>query len=321
MKKTALVFPGQGSQIVGMGKELSQKYAEAKKVFQEVDDALGKKLSEIMFEGTEQELNWTVNAQPAIMALSMAFMQVIRARTDFNFSKYNVSFAAGHSLGEYSALCACGALSITDTAILLSKRAQIMDAAFPEGKGGMISLLGVDMNTATEIAQEASDKECFCEVSNDNSEGQIVLSGHLDALEKAKLIAKNKKVKRIIPLSVSGPFHSSLMKPALQQMKQCLDNVTLSEPEIPIVDNVIAEPVTDISKIKDLLLLQIASRVRWRESVLYMRNRGVERMLEIGGNGVLSKLKKRIAPDIVSCHIGNIEQLNDFLENGIETDV
>jgi len=314
LNNKVLVFAGQGSQCIGMGSDLYAAYSEARDVFAEVDDALGRKLSDIIFNGNQAELDWTVNAQPAVMAVSVAFFRVLRERYGFDFAKDNVVFTAGHSLGEYTALCVSEALSLADTARLLQKRAEAMDKAMPAGQGGMISLLGVSAEVALEIAKEVSTPENFCEVSNDNCDGQVVLSGHTAALQRATELAKTKKVKMVIPLAVSAPFHCSLMKPAESEMKDALDAVNFKPCKVPVVDNVVAKAVSEPDVIKDLLLRQITSKVRWRESVLYMRQNGADFMLEIGGNGVLSKLKKRIVSDMPSFHIGNVQQLEEFVK-------
>jgi [acyl-carrier-protein] S-malonyltransferase len=314
ISKKVLVFAGQGSQTAGMGADLYNTYSEAREVFAEVDEVLGRKLSDIIFNGSQAELDWTVNAQPAMMTVSIAFFRVMQKKYYFDFAKDNVIFAAGHSLGEYTALCAAGALTLADTASLLQKRAEAMNKAVPVGQGGMVSLLGSDIQTASEIAIEASDAESFCEVSNDNSEGQVVLSGHLSALNKATMLAAQKGVKKAVPLAVSAPFHCSLMTPAMEDMQAALDKAKFMQPVIPVVDNVTAAAVGKPEQIKKLLLQQITSKVRWRESVLYMYDNGAEFMLEVGGNGVLSKLKKRIVPDMKSFHIGNVEQLNEFMQ-------
>lgn len=314
ISKKVLVFAGQGSQTAGMGADLYNTYSEAREVFAEVDEVLGRKLSDIIFNGSQAELDWTVNAQPAMMTVSIAFFRVMQKNYAFDLAKDNVIFASGHSLGEYTALCAAGALTLADTALLLQKRAEAMNKAVPVGQGGMVSLLGSDIQTASEIAEEASDAESFCEVSNDNSEGQVVLSGHLSALNKAMVLAAQKGVKKVVPLAVSAPFHCSLMTPAMEDMRAALDKAKFMQPVIPVVDNVTAAAVGKPEQIKELLLQQITSKVRWRESVLYMYDNGVEFMLEVGGNGVLSKLKKRIVPDMQSFHIGNVEQLNEFMQ-------
>ncbi len=314
MSGKALVFAGQGSQTVGMGADLCASYAEAKDVFAEVDDALGRKLSDVIFNGPQQELDWTVNAQVAVMTVSMAFFKVMQKECGFDLKEDNILFAAGHSLGEYTALCAAGAINLADTARLLQKRAEAMDKAVPRGVGGMVSLLGADTQTAALIAEKASETGDFCEVSNDNSDGQIVLSGYLPALQRATDIAAEYGVKKVVPLAVSAPFHCSLMQPAVYEMQKALDEVRFMPCQIPIVDNVTAKAVSESGEIKKLLLKQITTKVRWRESVLYMYENGASSMLEVGGNGVLSKLKKRIVPEMEAVHIGNVAQLNDFMQ-------
>lgn len=314
MKNIAIVFSGQGSSFIGMGKDIYDAFSEAKDVFLEVDDALSEHLSHIIFNGEEEELNFTINNQPAIMATGIAFLRVLQKQAGFDFTTHNILFAAGHSVGEYTALCAIDSLPLASTARLLRQRALLMSEAMPNGEGGMISLLGVTEETAEKIANKASCSNCFCEISNDNSVGQIVLSGHKEALDKATIIAKEEGVKLVIPLAVSGPFHSSLMKPAALKLKEILDIQPFSAPSIPLISNNLAMPICSIDEIKENLFLQLTSKVRWRESVLYMNNNGVENIVELGGNGVLTKLKKRIAPQLEGYTVSNLAKLEEFMK-------
>lgn len=319
MENTAVIFSGQGSGFVGMGKDINDAFPEAKAVFAEVDDVLGEKLSDIMWGGSEEELSFTVNAQPALMATGIAFLRVLQSRCGLDFAKHNILFTAGHSLGEYTALCAANALTLSDTVKLLKARALAMSNAVKSGTGGMISLLGVTAEQAQEIAEKASssfgDSDCICEVSNDNSVGQVVLSGHLKALDKAAEIAKESGVKLVIPLAVSGPFHSSLMQPAASELQKALDKADFKSPIVPVIANVSAAPVQAPADIKKCLYKQITSKVRWRESVLFMQEHGVGNLLELGGNGVLCKLKKRTAPSLNSAHIGDLAGLDAFMKD------
>ena len=278
---TAFIFPGQGSQKVGMGADLAEASAAAREVFQEVDDALNQKLSVMMREGTDAELTLTSNAQPAIMANAIATLRVLEK--DFGVKlKSAASCVAGHSLGEYTALCAVNAFSLTDTAKLLRLRGIAMQDAVPIGVGGMAALLGSDIETAQKLAEEAAGGQ-VCEIANDNDPSQVVLSGHAQAIDRVLELAKEHGVKRAIKIAVSAPFHCSLMQPAAQRMKIALDNTSPSAMDLPLYANVTAAKVSDSAEEKALLVEQITGRVRWRESVLAMRADGVEQFVELGG--------------------------------------
>ena len=278
---TAFIFPGQGSQKVGMGADLAEASAAAREVFQEVDDALNQKLSVMMREGTDAELTLTSNAQPAIMANAIATLRVLEK--DFGVKlKSAASCVAGHSLGEYTALCAVNAFSLTDTAKLLRLRGIAMQDAVPIGVGGMAALLGSDIETAQKLAEEAAGGQ-GCEIANDNDPSQVVLSGHAQAIDRVLDLAKEHGVKRAIKIAVSAPFHCSLMQPAAQRMKIALDNTSPSAMDLPLYANVTAAKVSDSAEEKALLVEQITGRVRWRESVLAMRADGVEKFVELGG--------------------------------------
>ena len=278
---TAFIFPGQGSQKVGMGADLAEASAAAREVFEEVDSALNHKLSVMMREGTDAELTLTSNAQPAIMANAIATLRVLEK--DFGVKlKDAASCVAGHSLGEYTALCAVNAFSLTDTAKLLRLRGIAMQDAVPIGVGGMAALLGSDIETAQKLAEEAAGGQ-VCEIANDNDPSQVVLSGHAQAIDRVLELAKQHGVKRAIKIAVSAPFHCSLMQPAAQRMKIALDNTSPSAMDLPLYANVTAAKVNDSAEEKVLLVEQITGRVRWRESVLAMRADGVERFVELGG--------------------------------------
>ena len=289
-KQTAFVFPGQGSQKVGMGKDFYDNFAEAKAVFQEVDEAVGKPLSKLIFEGPQEELNLTENTQAAIMATSIAIFRSLKK----DISEV-CSYVAGHSLGEYSALCAAGSLSLSDTAKLLKIRGQAMQQAVPVGVGSMAAILGLDFTAVDAIAQEAG-----CEAANDNDKGQVVISGTKETVAKAMELAKAKGAKRAIELPVSAPFHSRLMKPAAEKMQEALSAVPITAPKVPLVANVTASKVTDPAEIKKLLVQQVTGRVRWRESVIYLKSQGIENLVEIGFGKVLSGMTKRIEESLNS---------------------
>ncbi|MCE2932753.1 MAG: ACP S-malonyltransferase, partial [Hyphomicrobiales bacterium] len=266
MSRTAFLFPGQGSQAVGMGKSLAENFAPARAVFDEVDAALGQKLSTLMFEGPEDQLTLTANAQPALMAVSLAVIRTLEAEKGLDLGKA-ADFVAGHSLGEYSALAAAGSLTISETAKLLRIRGDAMQAAVPVGRGAMCALIGAEWELAAEIAREAAQNE-VCDVANDNGGGQVVLSGHKGAIDRAIEIAKAKGVKRALPLPVSAPFHSSLMQPAADRMREALAGAAIQAPKVPVVANVLAAPVTDPEAIRRHLVEQVTGSVRWRESML-----------------------------------------------------
>lgn len=291
----AFTFPGQGSQAVGMGKDLADNFAEARAVFQEVDDALGQKLSDIMWNGPEETLTLTANAQPALMAVSMAVIRVLEAKgLDL---KSKVSFVAGHSLGEYSALAAAGTFSIADTARLLRIRGNAMQAAVPVGAGAMAAIIGLEHGDVQSIC-EAAAAEGPCQIANDNGGGQLVISGGKAAVEKAAALATEKGAKRAIMLPVSAPFHSALMGPAADAMREALSTVEKRDPSVPLVANVLAAPVTSATEIADLLVQQVTGQVRWRETVEWFGANGVTTLYEIGAGKVLTGLARRIDKNI-----------------------
>ncbi len=308
----ALVFPGQGSQAVGMGKELAGAFACTREVFEEIDDALGQNLSKLMFEGPDDELILTENAQPAIMAVSMAVMQVLSTEGGFELGTW-AAFVAGHSLGEYSALSAAGCLSLADTARLLKVRGRAMQEAVPVGEGAMAALMGLELDAVVAIAEEASS-EGACAVANDNAPGQVVVSGAVAAVERAIDIAKEKGVKRSVPLPVSAPFHCSLMAPAADAMSAALEDVTMTPVTVPVIANITAAPVTAPPEIRRLLVEQVTGMVRWRECVLTMRAEGVDTLVEIGAGKVLAGLARRIDKDLETVSVGTPEAVEEFLK-------
>jgi len=295
----AFLFPGQGSQKVGMGRELADAFGPAREVFQEVDDALSQKLSKLMWEGPEADLTLTENAQPAIMAASIAVVRVLEKEMGLDVAKH-AYLVAGHSLGEYSALCAAGAFSLADTARLLKIRGQAMQSAVPVGEGGMTVLIGAEIEQAEDVAKEAAATGGVCVVANDNAPGQVVLSGTLDALGRAAEIAKAKGIKRAMPLSVSAPFHSPLMEAAADRMAEELSRVTIRPLVVPVLANVTAREANDPDHVRQLLVEQITGRVRWRESMLALRGLGVDTAVEFGGNKVLTGMIKRIDKELAN---------------------
>ena len=307
---TALVFPGQGSQTVGMGKDLAEQFPAAKRVFEEVDAALGEKLSALIFEGPQETLTLTENAQPAIFATSLAALRVLETETGFNVAQ-RASFVAGHSLGEYSALAAAGTLSITDAARLLRIRGKAMQQAVPAGRGAMAALLGVDYDVASEIAAEAAQQD-VCAVANDNAPGQVVVSGTRAAVERAIEIAKARGAKRALMLDVSAPFHCPLMAMAAGVMQDALSAATFHAPCVPVIANVTANAQSDAETLRRLLVEQVTAMVRWRESVQFMQSQGVTHVIEIGAGKVLAGLIKRIAPEIQSINMGVPADLSAF---------
>ncbi|MGD0642540.1 MAG: ACP S-malonyltransferase [Roseiarcus sp.] len=304
---TALVFPGQGSQAVGMGKALADAFPAAAEVFARVDAALGEKLSKLIFEGPEAELTLTANAQPALMATSLAALSALESEAGLDVAR-DVAFVAGHSLGEYSALCAAGALTLEDAARLLRIRGQAMQRAVPVGEGAMAAILGLDFPEVSKIAgQAASDlylTGAICEAANDNGGGQVVISGTKAAVERAMELAKLKGAKRALPLPVSAPFHCSLMQPAAEAMAEALKTVSISAPKVPLVANVSGSATTDPAVIRDNLVAQVTGTVRWRESVLYMSAHGATRFIEVGAGKVLAGLIKRIAAGAAAASVG-----------------
>jgi [acyl-carrier-protein] S-malonyltransferase len=310
MTKTAFVFPGQGSQAVGMGKALAEAFAPAQAVFDEVDAALGQKLSALMFDGPMDELTLTANAQPALMAVSMAAMRVLEAEAGVSL-KTHAACVAGHSLGEYSALAAAGALSIADAARLLRIRGNAMQAAVPVGVGAMAAVLGMEFDAVKEVAEAAAQGD-ICGAANDNGGGQVVVSGHKAAVERAISIAQERGARRAMLLPVSAPFHCALMQPAADAMAQALANVTVNAPAVPVVANVTAGYVSDPATIRDLLVRQVTGTVRWRESVAFMAGEGVSRFVEVGSGKVLAGLIRRIADGAATLSVGSPADVDAF---------
>ena len=305
----AFIFPGQGSQKIGMGAELAEASSTARAVFEEVDDALSQKLFAIMCEGPEDALTLTENAQPAIMANAIATLRVLEEDFGLKLADH-AACVAGHSLGEYSALCAAGAFSLADTAKLLKLRGRAMQAAVPVGEGAMAALLGADIDKATALAAAAADAE-VCEIANDNDPGQVVLSGHAGAIERAIGLAKEHGIKRGIKLPVSAPFHCSLMQPAADAMAAALAQTPPAQLAVPLFANVTAAKTQESAEEQDLLVKQVTGRVRWRESVLAMRADGVERFVEFGGK-VLSPMVGRIDKEAATTSLVTMEQIEDF---------
>ena len=306
----AFVFPGQGSQSVGMGKALADAFPAAREVFSEVDDALGEKLTAIMWEGSADRLTLTENAQPALMAVSLAAMRVLEGEAGIDLSR-DAAFVAGHSLGEYSALAAAGALTISDTARLLRTRGRAMQAAVPVGAGAMAALLGLEFDAAAAVAAEAAQGQ-VCQAANDNGGGQVVVSGDKAAVERAVEIAKGKGARRAMLLPVSAPFHCALMQPAADAMAEALSNVQVRSPVVPLVANVLARPVSDPAEIVTSLIAQVTGTVRWRESVAFMAGAGVNTFYEVGSGKVLSGLVERIADGATGTAIGTPDDVAAF---------
>jgi [acyl-carrier-protein] S-malonyltransferase len=304
---TAFMFPGQGSQAAGMGKGLAESFAAARAVFAEVDEALGQKLSALMWEGPEADLTLTENAQPALMAVSMAVIRVLEAEHGITVANA-AKFVAGHSLGEYSALAAAGTFSLADAARLLKTRGLAMQSATPVGTGAMAALLGLDFATAAAAAAEAAQGE-VCQAANDNSDGQVVVSGTRAAVERCAEIAKAKGAKRAVMLPVSAPFHCALMQPAAEVMADALTRVTMNAPVVPVVANVGAAPLTDPAAIRGSLVAQVTGTVRWRECVGFMAAQGVTRFYEIGAGKVLTGLSKKNAPEATAFAINSAEDI------------
>lgn len=308
---TAFTCPGQGSQQVGMGKALADAFPAARAVFDEVDAALGQKLSALMFDGLLDQLTLTANAQPALMAVSVAVMRVLEQEAGIDL-KRDAAFVAGHSLGEYSALAAARSISLSDTARLLRIRGDAMQKAVPVGEGAMAVLLGLEWDTAVAVAQEAAQGQ-VCDAANDNGPGQVVVSGHKAAVERAVEIAKAKGAKRAMLLQVSAPFHCSLMQPAADAMREALAKVTIAAPAAPLVANVRAAAVSDPADIYDGLVKQVTGTVRWRESVGFMGAQGVNHFIEIGAGKVLSGLAKRMVDGAQATAIGTPDDIAAFI--------
>lgn len=298
----AFVFPGQGSQDVGMGRELAEAFPAAREVFDEVDSALGQHLSKLMWDGPKDELTLTENAQPALMAVSMAVLRVLEREKGFSL-KDRVAYVAGHSLGEYSALAAAGAFTLSDTAKLLKLRGKAMQASVPVGQGAMYALLGVGMDVAIKVAEAAAQGD-VCQIANDNEPTQVVLSGHKMALERVPDIGKPMGVRRAVPLPVSAPFHCALMQPAADAMADALSKVDIKAPVVPLVCNVLASAISDPDEIRKRLVQQVTGTVRWRESISYMTAAGVTDVYEIGTGKVLAGIVKRIEKTLNATSIG-----------------
>jgi [acyl-carrier-protein] S-malonyltransferase len=311
----AVVFPGQGSQAVGMGRALADAFSEARHLFQEVDDALNQSLSRLMWEGPEDQLTLTENAQPALMAVSNAVIRVLETQGKWRLTD-KAAFVAGHSLGEYSALAAAGAFTLADTARLLKLRGQAMQKAVPVGKGAMAALLGVEIADAKSIAEEARQSD-ICDIANDNASGQVVLSGDKAAIDRAIAIAAEKGFKRSVLLPVSAPFHCALMQPAADAMQAALDKADIKAPAVPLVANVTAAAVSDPATIRRQLVEQVTGTVRWRESVIAMKGLGVTSLVEVGAGKVLTGLTKRIDKDIAGVSLQTPEDIEAFLANGV----
>ncbi|MEZ2129148.1 MULTISPECIES: ACP S-malonyltransferase [unclassified Sinorhizobium] len=306
----AFTFPGQGSQAVGMGRELADNFAEARAVFEEVDDALDEKLSDIIFDGPEDTLTLTANAQPALMAVSMAVMRVLEAR-GFDL-KARISYVAGHSLGEYSALCAAGTFSLADTARLLRIRGNAMQSAVPVGVGAMAAIIGLEQAEVLSVCEEALVMGS-CQIANDNGGGQLVISGEKAAVEHAAALATDKGAKRAILLPVSAPFHSKLMVPAADAMREALVNVQKSDPAVPLVANVRAAPVTNAAEIAGLLVEQVTGQVRWRETVEWFAANNVTTLYEIGAGKVLTGLARRIDKSVTGVAVNSSADIDTAL--------
>lgn len=308
----ALVFPGQGSQTVGMGKELALAFPTARDVFAETDEALRQNLSRLMFEGPESELTLTENAQPALMTVSLAIARILEKDGGFELKRH-AAFVAGHSLGEYTALAAAHALQLVDAARLLKRRGLAMQRAVPVGVGAMAALLGMEIDAARAVAKDAAQGE-VCDAANDNGPGQVVVSGHKTAVERAIVIAGERGARRSLMLPVSAPFHCALMKPAADEMAEALAQVKLGEPWVPLIANVSAQPIQDPDEIKRLLIEQVTGLVRWRECVLAMKEHGVHELVEIGAGRVLTGLTKRIDRELTTASIGTPAEVEAFLK-------
>ena len=308
----AFTFPGQGSQQVGMGKALADAYASSRAVFEEVDEALGENLSQVIFEGPEETLTLTANAQPALMAVSMA---ALRALEEGGFSlAESASHVAGHSLGEYSALCAAGSISLADTARLLRIRGNAMQAAVPVGKGAMAAIIGLEQQDVETVC-EAASQDGICQIANDNGGGQLVISGEKAAVEKAASLASEKGAKRALLLPVSAPFHSALMAPAADAMREALGGVEVKAPVVPLIANVLAAPVSDPDEIRARLVEQVTGQVRWRETVEWFAANGVDTLVEVGSGKVLCGLARRINRELASKAVGTPEDVAAYLES------
>lgn len=309
----AFIFPGQGSQTIGMGREFYDSFRCAKDVFQEVDEALKQNLTKIIFEGPEQDLVLTENTQPALMAVSLAIMRVLEKEGGINLSQ-TAAYVAGHSLGQYSALCAAGGLNLSQTARLLKIRGQSMQRAVPLGEGAMAALLGLDLGTVEKVVTQAAQGQ-ICEIANDNSPGQVVISGHREAVERAVELSKEQGAKRSVMLNVSAPFHCALMEPARIAMEEALSEVNVKDPLVPLMDNFSADIVREGNAISALFVHQVTGRVRWRESIIKMAESGVTTTIEIGAGKVLTGLSKRIVPSMEAFSLNTPYDIEFFVKN------
>lgn len=312
MTRRAFVFPGQGSQAIGMGKDLAAAFPAARHVFEEVDEALFQPLSRLMFEGDPDDLTRTTNAQPALLAVSMAVLRVLETDSRFDLGKL-ATVVAGHSLGEYTALCAAGSFSVTSAARLLRIRGEAMQAACPEGLGAMAALLGLDLEQAEAVVAEAATDGEVCMAANDNAPGQVVVSGHRDAVARSLAIAGERGARRSVMLATSAPFHCTLMQPAAVVMADALSKVAMQAPKVPLMANVTASVVTDVATIRELLVKQVTGRVRWRESVQAMAAMGVDTQVELGAGKVLSGLVRRIDRAVAPVTVSSPADIESFL--------
>lgn len=312
--KNAFVFPGQGSQFVGMGKDLADNFASAREVFEEVDSTLNQNLFQLMTSGPEYELTMTVNTQPALMAVSMAVVRVLEKEFGINL-KDKAAFVAGHSLGEYSAACAAGVFSLADTARLLRARGDAMQKAVPLGVGGMAAVIGLSFSEVSSLVEACADANNLCVAANDNSEGQVVLSGHMAAIEKAVEIAGEFGAKRCIKLPVSAPFHSPLMQPAAEVMARVFMEVQANPAQIPLIANVLADPISDEKEIIKRLVEQVTGSVRWRETMAYLHNQSVTDIYELGAGKVLSGMVKRGYKDINTASVCTPAEIEELAKN------
>ena len=310
--KRAFLFPGQGSQKVGMGRGLAQEFACARDVFAEVDEALSLPLSRIMWEGTEEELTLTHNAQPALMAVSMAVLRVLESESGLDVAE-QAALLAGHSLGEYSALAAAGVFSLADTARLLRRRGEAMQCAVPPGEGAMAAVLGLTVRAVESLAEHCG-RDGVCSVANDNAPKQCVISGHKEAVERAGEMCRQHGARRVIPLAVSAPFHCALMRPAANEMRAALQEVEMRTPLVPVVGNVLAQPMRDTKEIAGMLVRQITDRVRWRDSMGHMQRQGVEEVVELGAGSVLTGLARRCSERLQGTSLGTAEEIRGYVQ-------